>query len=42
MISLAWRNYARHLCDNASAGLADRLERASLDVLLQDELNIRR
>jgi glycosyltransferase involved in cell wall biosynthesis len=39
VISLPWRNYARHLADNLSAALAARLRGARCDVLLQDELN---
>jgi glycosyltransferase involved in cell wall biosynthesis len=39
IISLPWRNYGRHLGDNLSQSLYRRLRRASLDVLLQDELN---
>ncbi len=38
VISLPWRNYARHLGDNRSAGLLRRLG-GDFDVLLQDELN---
>lgn len=39
IFSLPWRNYMRHLLDNLSRELRDRLEQAELDVLLQDELN---
>ncbi|MFB0506003.1 MAG: glycosyltransferase family 4 protein [Thermodesulfobacteriota bacterium] len=39
IISLPWRGYSRHLSDNLSRGLLRRLYRASLDVLLEDELN---
>jgi glycosyltransferase involved in cell wall biosynthesis len=39
IISLPWRNYARHLCDNASRALAQRLDGPRYDVLVQDELN---
>jgi glycosyltransferase involved in cell wall biosynthesis len=39
VISLPWRNYARHLSDNVSPSLLRRLRTARLDVLLQDELN---
>jgi len=39
IVSLPWRNYARHLADNFSAQLVRRLGDASYDVLLQDELN---
>lgn len=39
VVSLTWRNYARHLGDNFSAGLAKRLRSLKVDLLLQDELN---
>ncbi|MGH8909936.1 MAG: glycosyltransferase family 4 protein [Egibacteraceae bacterium] len=39
VISLPWRNYVRHLCDNVSSSLAGRLEGTPFDVLVQDELN---
>jgi glycosyltransferase involved in cell wall biosynthesis len=39
IVSLPWRSYGRHLCDNASPGLARRLDRGHFDVLVQDELN---
>ena len=39
IISLPWRSYARHLVDNHSSILLERLQRLSLDLLLQDELN---
>lgn len=39
VISLPWRNYARHLLDNASTALTERLRAGRYDVLLQDELN---
>jgi glycosyltransferase involved in cell wall biosynthesis len=39
VISLPWRGYGRHLCDNASRSLARRLDCSRFDVLLQDELN---
>ena len=39
IISLPWRDYARHLGDNLSLGLVSRLTRLPLDVLVQDELN---
>jgi glycosyltransferase involved in cell wall biosynthesis len=39
IISLPWRRYAHHLWDNLSDTLRRRLERAALDVLLEDELN---
>lgn len=39
VISLPWRSYPHHLGDNLSPGLLRRLEKLSVDVLLQDELN---
>jgi glycosyltransferase involved in cell wall biosynthesis len=39
VISLPWRSYGRHLCDNVSRSLARRLDGAHFDVLVQDELN---
>ena len=39
VISLAWRNYGRHLTDNLSRHLLRRLQEAKFDVLIQDELN---
>jgi glycosyltransferase involved in cell wall biosynthesis len=39
VFSIPWRSYPRHLMDNLSSHLADRLARARLDILLQDELN---
>ncbi len=39
VISLPWRNYGRHLSDNASVRLARQLEGGSFDVLVEDELN---
>jgi len=39
IISLPWRTYGRHLADNLSLGLWQRLRRASFEALLQDELN---
>ncbi|MDX6705121.1 MAG: hypothetical protein QOI48_967 [Solirubrobacteraceae bacterium] len=39
VISLPWRNYGRHLCDNVSPSLARRLDGGRFDVLVQDELN---
>ena len=39
IISLPWRRYAHHLLDNFSHMLRRRLERADLDVLVEDELN---
>ncbi len=39
IISLPWRNYGYHLSHNLSWALFRRLRQASLDLLLQDELN---
>ncbi|MBI3242426.1 MAG: glycosyltransferase family 4 protein [Chloroflexi bacterium] len=39
IISLPWRNYARHLTDNFSSSLIARLQNGNFDLLLQDELN---
>lgn len=39
VISLAWRNYGRHLTDNLSRRVSRRLREAELDVVIQDELN---
>ncbi len=39
LFSLPWRTYAYHLGDNFSGHLYQRLRQASLDVLVQDELN---
>lgn len=39
IINLPWRNYLRHLGDNLSSELLQRLKSLPLDVLLQDELN---
>jgi glycosyltransferase involved in cell wall biosynthesis len=39
IISLPWRDYLRHLGDNLSNGLLERLAGLDVDVLLQDELN---
>lgn len=39
VISLPWRNYVRHLADNASLLLRRRLAAGRWDVLVQDELN---
>lgn len=39
VISLRWRDYARHLVDNLSPDLYRCLRDARVDVLLQDELN---
>ncbi len=39
IVSLPWRNYARHLVDNFSPALYRRLANLEVDILLQDELN---
>ncbi len=39
IVSLPWRNYARHLADNVSPPVYRRLREGEWDVLLQDELN---
>jgi glycosyltransferase involved in cell wall biosynthesis len=39
VISLPWRNYARHLTDNLDNTLLHRLSHTPFDVLVQDELN---
>jgi glycosyltransferase involved in cell wall biosynthesis len=39
IVSLAWRDYARHLTDNTSLALERRLIETPVDVWLQDELN---
>ncbi len=39
IVSIPWRNYARHLSDNFSNSLAKKLENLPVDVLIQDELN---
>jgi len=39
IVSLPWRSYPRHLGDNFSKALLDRLSRLQVDILLQDELN---
>jgi glycosyltransferase involved in cell wall biosynthesis len=39
IISLPWSGYARHLSDNFSNALLNRLKNADFDLLLQDELN---
>ncbi len=39
IVSLPWRNYGRHLADNLSPDLRNRLANLEVDVLLQDELN---
>jgi glycosyltransferase involved in cell wall biosynthesis len=39
ILSLPWRDYARHLMDNFSPALLRRLEMLDVDALLEDELN---
>lgn len=39
IVSLPWRNYGRHLGDNAARALYRRLADLPVDLLLQDELN---
>lgn len=39
VVSLPWRDYGRHLLDNASRDLRRRLSTETWDVILQDELN---
>jgi glycosyltransferase involved in cell wall biosynthesis len=39
IISLAWRDYPRHLADNFSSSLLHQLRNLPVDILLQDELN---
>ncbi|HJW89859.1 MAG TPA: glycosyltransferase family 4 protein [Anaerolineales bacterium] len=39
ILSIPWRNYARHLGDNLSPALFRRLRDLKVDLLLQDELN---
>jgi glycosyltransferase involved in cell wall biosynthesis len=39
IVSIPWRNYLRHLMDNFSASLFNRLRELKADILLQDELN---
>lgn len=39
ILSLPWRNYASHLCDNFRRGWARAIGQAGYDLLLQDELN---
>ena len=39
VVSLAYRNYFRHLLDNLSQPLLRHLEKLPIDLLLQDELN---
>lgn len=39
ILSLAWRNYPRHLLDNFQSALIRKIRGAQYDLLLQDELN---
>ena len=39
VVSLPWRDYLRHMGDNVSADLLDRMADPSFDLVLQDELN---
>lgn len=39
VVSLPWRSYGRHLLQNGSRPLRQRLRTADFDLLLQDELN---
>jgi glycosyltransferase involved in cell wall biosynthesis len=39
IFSLPWRDYAQHLGDNFSRAWLERLRRAAVDVMIQDELN---
>jgi glycosyltransferase involved in cell wall biosynthesis len=39
IFSLPWRNYGRHLMDNFSSYAVAPLAKASIDILIQDELN---
>ncbi len=39
VFSLPWRDYAQHLGDNFSRAWLERLRRAAVDVMIQDELN---
>ena len=39
LVSLPWRNYLRHLGDNLSPGLENKLRQLAVDVLIEDELN---
>jgi glycosyltransferase involved in cell wall biosynthesis len=39
IISVPWRTYPAHLCDNFSPSLLHSLAEAQIDVLIQDELN---
>lgn len=39
IVSLPWRNYARHLLDNLNLRFARRIARGGYDLIIQDELN---
>jgi glycosyltransferase involved in cell wall biosynthesis len=39
IFSIPWRNYGKHLLDNATSKLLRSLSESSLDLLLEDELN---
>jgi glycosyltransferase involved in cell wall biosynthesis len=39
ILSLPWRNYGAHLCDNGRVAWARQIANAGYDLLLQDELN---
>ena len=39
LFSLPWRSYPAHLLQNCATAFAERIVRARLDILLQDELN---
>lgn len=39
LVSLPWRSYPRHLMDNFSTPLFEKLVRLKIDALIQDELN---
>lgn len=39
VVSLPWRGYGRHLADNFSKPLLQKLAQLKIDVLIQDELN---
>jgi len=39
VVSIPWRNYPKHLFDNLSTDLFNRLLNLPVDILLQDELN---
>lgn len=39
VVSIAWRDYAKHLGDNTNRQWLDRVAHTGVDVLIQDELN---